>query len=843
MASVSAASNGLGNTSLRGFGGFASGIDRDSMIEQMTMGTNTKITNQKKEMTNLEWKAEAYQKISDMILDMQDSYFSYASSNNLADPSFFAKNLISVLGDSQYTKYVTATGSSDMMNYLSVLGVKQTATAATRMSDKKKESTAVTAGGITADRLVNKDCLTSNLNGRELSFGQIGTDGFSEKFTFEFKSTYKKEDGTELTIDYTAEPEEVVKKLNEALETQEIKWGDKKYKLSEMISFEYDEVSESFNIKAGDKFQKEIVINKDSSALSALGVDKDQLGEEIQGITINDAHLDEDGNPKENLKSFKDIATNSFNDSYVTRQTVDEYMAGRKFSISYGGQSKDIVLLTKEESDEIQKLTDKDKKMEKLVEFTNKHLEKAFGKGNVITKVNTDNTDEITDGTLQFQVKDAKETLTINANDYEARKMLGFDKETSNKVSTGLSLRDNWKKLGFGDDNVPKEGDSTEYTMKINGAEIKFTADMTVDELLNKINSNEEAGVKASYISATNQFVLVASETGKRGEIELGDENGEGYAGALFGVNGSSDGFSKDGENAIVRVSYGNGVETEMESLTNTFDLAGMKVTVSGKFGYDEKGVYSKDKSQAVTFDAKADAEGVTEAVKKFVEEYNALIKEINTQVTTKRDRSYGPLTDEQKDEMDETSIKNWEKKAKSGLLFNDGVMRDLSMDMQSVITKLLGSNAKYEDLEAMGITISDNYKEGGTITFDEKKFKQAMETDPDMVSDIFTGGGEVKKGLMTILDETFTPYATKYATKNGNSYGRLIEEAGSEKIPLSLTNNQIYRQLKEMQENVDKLQIRLKSEQDRYITQFAYMEKMISQMNSQSSYLSQLSV
>ncbi len=831
MASVSAASNGLGNTSLRGFGGFASGIDRDSMIEQMTMGTTSKITNQKKEMTNLEWKAEAYQKISDMILDMEDNYLSYASSSNLSDPMFFAKNLISVLGDSKYTKFVSATGSSDMMDYLSVLGVKQTASAATRMSDSKKGTTGVTASGITADRLVNKDCITSNLNGRELSFGQIGTNGYMEKFTFTFESSYKKEDGTKIEIDYTAAPEEVVKQLNEALETQEIKWGDKKYKLSEMISFEYDQANDSFNIKAGDKFQKEIVISKDSSALSALGVDKDALGEKVQGLTINDAHLDADGNPVENLMSFQDLATKSFNDSYVTRQTVDEYMANRKFSISYGGQTKDVVLLTKEESDEIQKLTDKDDKMAKLLEFTNKHLEKAFGKGNVTAVDNN--------GTLEFQVKDAKETLTVNANDYEARKMLGFDKETSNKVSTGLSLRNNWEKLGLDKiAAVPAEGDKSTYTMKINGAEIEFTADMTVDQLLNKINSNEEAGVKASYISATNQFALVASETGKRGEIELDGD----FAEALFGVNGSSEGFSKDGQNAIVRVSYGSGVETEMESLTNTIDLAGMKVTVSGEFGY-ENGVYMNDKAQAVTFDAKADAEEVTEAVKKFIEEYNALVKEINTQVTTKRDRSYGPLTDEQKDEMDETSIKNWEKKAKSGLLFNDGTLRELSMDMQSIITKLLGSNVKYEDLESMGITISDNYKDGGTINFDEKKFKQAMETDPDMVSDIFTGGGDVRKGLMTILDETFTPYATKYATKNGNSYGRLIEEAGSEKIPLSMTNNQIYKQLKEMQENVDKLQIRLKSEQDRYITQFASMEKLISQMNSQSSFLSQLSV
>lgn len=829
MASVSATNNGLGNTALRGFGGFASGIDRDSMIEQMTMGTTSKITNQKKEMTNLEWKAEAYQKISDMILDMEDNYLSYASSSNLSDPMFFAKNLISVLGDSKYTKFVSATGSSDMMDYLSVLGVKQTASAATRMSDSKKGTTGVTASGITADRLVNKDCITSNLNGRELSFGQIGTNGYMEKFTFTFESSYKKEDGTKIEIDYTAAPEEVVKQLNEALETQEIKWGDKKYKLSEMISFEYDQANDSFNIKAGDKFQKEIVISKDSSALSALGVDKDALGEKVQGLTINDAHLDADGNPVENLMSFQDLATKSFNDSYVTRQTVDEYMANRKFSISYGGQTKDVVLLTKEESDEIQKLTDKDDKMAKLLEFTNKHLEKAFGKGNVTAVDNN--------GTLEFQVKDAKETLTVNANDYEARKMLGFDKETSNKVSTGLSLRNNWEKLGLDKiAAVPAEGDKSTYTMKINGAEIEFTADMTVDQLLNKINSNEEAGVKASYISATNQFALVASETGKRGEIELDGD----FAEALFGVNGSSEGFSKDGQNAIVRVSYGSGVETEMESLTNTIDLAGMKVTVSGEFGY-ENGVYMNDKAQAVTFDAKADAEEVTEAVKKFIEEYNALVKEINTQVTTKRDRSYGPLTDEQKDEMDETSIENWEKKAKQGILFNDDVIRDLSASTQGILSKFMSYGVNYQDLEKIGITYSEDYLDGGTLVFDESKFRSAMESDPELVSNIFTGGGDVKKGLMDVVEETLNPYATRYASKNGGSYGRLVEVAGTEKKPTTLLNNQIYKQLKEMEETITKLRSQLKVEQDRYIAQFTTMENLINKMNNQSSYLSQI--
>lgn len=75
MASVSGATSSLGNTSLRGYGGFGSGIDRDSIIEQMTAGTQSKITNQKNKMTSLGWKQEAFQAVSDKMLALQDNYF------------------------------------------------------------------------------------------------------------------------------------------------------------------------------------------------------------------------------------------------------------------------------------------------------------------------------------------------------------------------------------------------------------------------------------------------------------------------------------------------------------------------------------------------------------------------------------------------------------------------------------------------------------------------------------------------------------------------------------------------------------------------------------------------
>ena len=44
LSTSATSSSGLGNTSLRGFGGMASGLDRDALIEQMSRGTQTKLT-------------------------------------------------------------------------------------------------------------------------------------------------------------------------------------------------------------------------------------------------------------------------------------------------------------------------------------------------------------------------------------------------------------------------------------------------------------------------------------------------------------------------------------------------------------------------------------------------------------------------------------------------------------------------------------------------------------------------------------------------------------------------------------------------------------------------------
>ena len=187
---------------------------------------------------------------------------------------------------------------------------------------------------------------------------------------------------------------------------------------------------------------------------------------------------------------------------------------------------------------------------------------------------------------------------------------------------------------------------------------------------------------------------------------------------------------------------------------------------------------------------------------------------------------------------MTEKEITEWEKKAKEGILYSSTVIRDFSDTLQSFFTKMMEQGHSYTDMEKIGISMSDDYSDGGKISFDESKFKAALENDNETVQEIMGGNGS-GKGMAQVIENLLTPYATRFATRNGNSYGKLVEEAGSSKLILTKEDNNIYRSIKEMNEKITSLKSLLKTEQDRYITQFSSMESSISELNSQYSYLS----
>ena len=807
MSSVSRTSSSLGNTALRGFGGLASGIDRDALIEQMTARTTSKITAKKQAMTKLEWKRDAYRSISNKIIDLQDNYLSYSATKSLKNSDFFAKNQVSVQGNPDYTKYISATGNADTASRVSVLGVKQLATSATLVSGEKKieneTDSPITLGGISASDFENKEVKTSNLSGTKLTFGtySITDKKFTEEATFTFPTSYeKKVDGgkTEtVTIDYTDKSENVVKQLNEALDSQGFLGKDGKSGIKFTLNGDQIQISQTPSIT--DK-GKSCVIRGTSSALKSLGFNSGKMNQD----EINNGISLDEFNASSNKSSFEAAA--------ITKQPLSGYLKGKSISVSYGGQTKNIELIgDKEEIKDFKAFKDS---------LQNK-LDKAFGSGKVTVG-------EGQNGSLTFTATDNKQTLQISADSKELQNALGITSTQSNKISTGSSLWENRVKLGLGKYNTKEELNDALKNFTVNGAKIdNITADTTVDGLLTAINNNKDAGVTAIYLGSENKFVLSSNEKGEGRKITLGADPKDttDAANLIFG------GVSTDGTDGEMSILY-NGVQTTITSSSNTFSIDGLDIRATNTFNTG-----SATAEGGVSFTASADTEKVTETVKKFIEAYNAMIDEVRTQATTKPDSNYKPLTDDQKNEMNETSIKNWEDKAKEGILYNSSALKDLDNATQGIFSSMMINGVSYDDLEKIGISFSDDYTAGGKIVFDEEKFKTAMDSDPEKVSDLFTG----THGIVNTIDSTLSTYATRYASKNGNSYGVLIEEAGSEKLSLTLTNNSIYKELKDMQETITNLQSQLSTEQDRYISQFTQMERLINQMNSQSSYLSQL--
>ena len=157
-----------------------------------------------------------------------------------------------------------------------------------------------------------------------------------------------------------------------------------------------------------------------------------------------------------------------------------------------------------------------------------------------------------------------------------------------------------------------------------------------------------------------------------------------------------------------------------------------------------EKTAIPDTKAEGVTFETSSDADKIVDVVKQMVEDYNAMAKEIKDAYSTlPAQRSngayYEPLTAEDEESMSESAIKNWNDKAKQGVLFGDRDLASLYQRMTSAVS-MTGENGAA--LREAGITVS--YSNGlSTMEFNEDKFRAALNNDPDKVRDAFTASVE----------------------------------------------------------------------------------------------------
>lgn len=872
MASVgslsSSTSSSIFNTNKR-ITGLASGLDTDALIESMTASTRSKIAKQNQQKQLLQWKMDDYRSISSKLIAFQNKYTSYSSESNLRSPSFFDATLLSVIGEN--SKYVSVSGTSDNVENIAISAVKQLA-----------QNTSYVSNSSVSDQILNSDKVTGN---EEYTSSKL--EGQSISFTYGSKSftvTLSKGDGNENKYDSV---EDIVNDLNEQL--KEIDYGTDSKKLSDIVKFGYNKDSGEVTFdfaspdvaNAGNSIK---ITDSSEDLLKVLGFEEEATASKdspIKGTAIADSELT--GEDYQVTKKLKDMLTSE----------------GKTISFTYNGTTKSIELPSADatvigKDGTEQKIFDDDgnANMDNLATYLENQLGKAFGSGRIDVSYNYNGS-----GTLEFRTikagsgtivangiedgsgtEDTSSVLEITSGNTDALKALKLTAGDSNRVNLDASVADSGLNMKNSNYTLQDDENRNDYVINIRNdvtGEIttidktvdgtKFSADTSLNDIIKAINASD-ANVKVSYSETSDTFTLTSTDPGASGKFsivggavdkdgnKIEDTDGSKFnlGQAIFGKNvgtmdGNDDYTVTKGQDAIIYVDYdgeGGADPVEITRSSNTFDIDGLTVTVKGTFGMNEDNSGVDPTSEAVTFGAEVDADKIVEAVKQMITDFNEIIELTNTELSEKRNRDYQPLTDEQKEEMTEDQIKAWEEKAKAGMLFNDSDLKSFTSSIRFIFSS---DSESIKLLEDMGITTSSTYSDHGKLTFDETKFRAALASDPESVSDIFTRTEETtvgsdgttvvtqKAGIMNQIKDVFD----KYAGTSGAVKGVFVQIAGATESPLSMLDNSLLDQMNDIDDEIDKLQDKLETETERYYSQFTSLETFISQMNSQSSWLS----
>lgn len=409
------------------------------------------------------------------------------------------------------------------------------------------------------------------------------------------------------------------------------------------------------------------------------------------------------------------------------------------------------------------------------------------------------------EGVLSFTAVGSQLSVKAIGGDEEILSNLGLVAEQSNFLSSSKSVKD----LGFATALEPL--DTFKFT--INSVAFEFSSDDSLSTIMNRVNSSD-ANVTLSYSSISDKFTLTSNTTGIGENILI--EETEGNLMSAFGLTADAGAEMEYGKNAVL---YYNG--TKIIRSSNRFQIDGIDIELMSttEIGADP-----------INITMKSDSGALVEPIKQFVEDYNAMIDLINGLVKEKVYTDYPPLTDEQKEEMTDTQIKNWEEKAKSGLLRGDQALISIASKLHTAIISPI--EASGISLNELGIT-SAGYTENGKLKIDEVKLNKALAEKPFEIRELFAsddGIGTKVNNIITDAIRTTGPKGTR---------GTLTEIAGID-LTTSDTENNITDTISRTNKTIDSLTTRLTKEETRLWRQFTTMETVLQQLNTQSSIIAQ---
>ncbi len=345
-----------------------------------------------------------------------------------------------------------------------------------------------------------------------------------------------------------------------------------------------------------------------------------------------------------------------------------------------------------------------------------------------------------------------------------------------------------------------KQMDSNAATIAKNKATINSNEGRltVVDGKLETVDDVENAGVVAEVNA---MFISKAKYAKEAIEADVKNTSSE-NTGAL----------KIDGVDAKFTL---NGVE--FTSASNETTVNGVTLTLTGTTAKDE----------VINFTVTNDTDAVYNMIKDFINEYNTILEEMNTLYYAESARGYDPLSDDEREAMSDTDIEKWETKIKNSLLRRDTSLGSVMDAMKNAMLTSVTVDGKRYSLASFGIGTSSAYTERGkqhiqgdedddTYSASTNKLREALESDPDTVMQVFSG-------VMTKL------------------YSTMQDKMKKTTLSSSLTfYNDVYmkNQLVTLNKQIAKDEDKLTDLEDKYYNQFAAMETALAKLQSQQNQL-----
>ena len=802
-------------------GGINSGYDTEAMIEQMLSSYQTKIDNQNKKLTKLTWQQEAYRDVTDKLTKFKQKYFDILNKKSyLLSPTSFNnfKSTIEgkTLGDDAKGLEVTTTANSAAGNYK--IKLNQLATA-TKVSGK---SIVPESFELDIKKAAENSNFTANEDGtRSYNFSLDVKVGDITK-TVEFKAENIAL-GADGKLDMTAFTDAVTTNLNTALadafgrtgadkdgddvvgdyflQVKDAGDGKLDFEVNGNASVNVIEKEGSFGLT---KLAKSIAISAQSAVTGKNTVSVSLAGGLVKNVTfdgVSDTYFDSrelKGNEKilEEYNTLKEAAYRKENKIYSG--AIDEKkLAEFNYTSAQAAKDKNTAALEKA-------------------------LNSAFSEDKV-----------------SFSIKDGTVTAKRNGSIQTQFSMtsveggtLGLEKgNVSNRFTGKTKLTD----IGITGNNIVvnkedgEDGETVEsekkYSFEINGKTIELEENATINNLLEAVNKSG-AGVTMSYSYLTNSFELTSKNLGSAEKIEFG-KNSDGTDNRILKELGLLDADVTKGQNAVFEL---NGVEVYHNSNSYTTDNTTFKFTDNMTIGEEYEVNIAKS------------YDDIKQSIKDFVKDYNQLIDDVYGHIGTapardEKNNTYDPLTDAQKEEMDDKEIEKWETAAKKGVIYHDSTVSSIMTQLRtSLYNGVTLDDGKKFGLYNMGIStmsILNSSSEDvmrGKLEIDEDALNKAFEENADAVVKLFT---DPDNGIMSRVNKTLD----NAVRTTGKIKGSLINKAGTSST--STKDNYIYRQMESIKKRINTLQDRYDSKEDYWWKVFTNLESAMGDFNNQSAYLS----